>query len=132
MTESQKKFTQQMLEKATQGCLKALKHSRVVADFQVMGKKDFDSGWGKTYSSGCVGGWKDVRKTHKFVGVLTINYRGQTLYYAASSNDPVIACSKVFAVVLKQFGYYKGNKPDQFQAKLLRVHQKFFDGVFAA
>ena len=79
MTEDQKKYLESMFEKTKFACTVAVKHSRVVFDFQVMTKKDFDEGWGKTHSSGCVGGWNDVKKTHRFVGVLTIKYCPQYL-----------------------------------------------------
>ena len=42
MTEDQKKYLESMFEKTKQGCLKAIKHSRVVFDFRVMTKKEFD------------------------------------------------------------------------------------------
>ena len=60
MTEVQKKISD-MFEKTKFACLVAVKHSRVVFDFRVMTKKEFDDDWGKTHSSGCVGGWKDGR-----------------------------------------------------------------------
>ena len=106
-------------------CMKALSHSRVVFDFRVISKKDFDDGWGKTHSSGCLGGLNDVKKTHRFVGVLTITYCGQYLHYAVSHNDPIFAAALVLKHTLAR---YEGTT---MHAKLMRIHQKFFKVILA-
>jgi hypothetical protein len=125
MTEVQKKISD-MFEKTKFACLVAVKHSRVVFDFRVMTKKEFDEGWGKTHSSGCVGGWHHVKKTHRFVGVLTIKYCGQYLHYAVSHREPVFAAALVLKYTLEKFN---GKKPDPMHQKIMRVHKKFFDVV---
>ena len=125
MTEVQKKISA-MFAKTKFACIVAVKHSRVVFDFRVMTKKEFDEGWGKAHSSGCVGGWYNVKKTHRFVGVLTIKYCGQYLHYAASHNEPVFAAALVLKNTLARFD---GKKPDPMYRKIMRVHKKFFDIV---
>jgi len=125
MTEAQKKISD-MFEKTKFACLVAVKHSRVVFDFRVMTKKEFDEGWGKTHSSGCVGGWHHVKKTHRYVGVLTIKYCGQYLHYAVSHREPVFAAALVLKYTLEKFN---GKKPDPMHQKIMRVHKKFFDVV---
>lgn len=125
MTEVQKKISD-MFEKTKFACLVAVKHSRVVFDFRVMTKKEFDEGWGKTHSSGCVGGWHKVKKTHRFVGVLTIKYCGQYLHYAVSHREPVFAAALVLKYTLEKFN---GKKPYPMHQKIMRVHKKFFDVV---
>ena len=125
MTEVQKKISD-MFEKTKFACLVAVKHSRVVFDFRVMTKKEFDEGWGKTHSSGCVGGWHNVKKTHRYVGVLTIKYCGQYLHYAVSHREPVFAAALVLKYTLEKFN---GKKPDPMHQKIMRVHKKFFDVV---
>lgn len=125
MTEVQKKISD-MFEKTKFACLVAVKHSRVVFDFRVMTKKEFDEGWGKTHSSGCVGGWNKVKKTHRYVGVLTIKYCGQYLHYAVSHREPVFAAALVLKYTLEKFN---GKKPDPMHQKIMRVHKKFFDVV---
>lgn len=125
MTEVQKKISA-MFSKTNYACIVSLKYSRVVFDFKVMTKKDFDEGWGKTHSSGCVGGWKDVKKTHRFVGVLTIKYGDQYLHYAVSHSEPVFAAALVLKNTLAKFD---GKKPDPMHRKLMLVHKKFFDIV---
>ena len=125
MTEVQKKISD-MFEKTKFACLVAVKHSRVVFDFRVMTKKEFDEGWGKTHSSGCVGGWHHVKKTHRYVGVLTIKYCGQYLHYAVSHREPVFAAALVLKYTLEKFN---GKKPDPMHQKIMRVHKKFFDVV---
>lgn len=107
-------------------CMKALRHSRVVFDFQVMTKKDFDDGWGKTHSSGCVGGWYDVKKTHRFVGVLAVTYCGKSLHYAVSHNDPIFAAALVLKHTLARY-----EEDTTMHAKLMRIHQKFFKVILA-
>lgn len=125
MTEVQKKISD-MFEKTKFACLVAVKHSRVVFDFRVMTKKEFDEGWGKAHSSGCVGGWHHVKKTHRYVGVLTIKYCGQYLHYAVSHREPVFAAALVLKYTLEKFN---GKKPDPMHQKIMRVHKKFFDVV---
>ena len=125
MTEVQKKISA-MFAKTKFACIVSLKYSRAVFDFQVMTKKEFDEGWGKTHSSGCVGGWYNVKKTHRFVGVLTIKYCDQYLHYAASHNEPVFAAALVLKNTLARFD---GKKPDPMYRKIMRVHKKFFDVV---
>lgn len=125
MTEVQKKNSA-MFAKTKFACLAALKYSRAVFDFQVMTKKEFDEGWGKTHSSGCVGGWYNVKKTHRFVGVLTIKYYGQYLHYAVSHREPVFAAALVLKNTLARFD---GKKPDPMHRKIMLVHKKFFDIV---
>lgn len=125
MTEVQKKISA-MFAKTKFACIVSLKYSRAVFDFQVMTKKEFDEGWGKTHSSGCVGGWKDVKKTHRFVGVLTIKYCGQYLHYAVSHSEPVFAAALVLKNTLAKFD---GKKPDPMYRKIMLVHKKFFDVV---
>ena len=125
MTEVQKKISD-MFEHTKYACHVAVKHSRVVFDFRVMTKKEFDEGWGKTHSSGCVGGWHNVKKTHRFVGVLTIKYCGQYLHYAVSHREPVFAAALVLKNTLAKFD---GKKPDPMHRKIMRVHKKFFDVV---
>ena len=126
MTESQKKYVESMVEKTKFACIAALKYSRAVFDFRVMTKKEFDEDWGKAHSSGCVGGWYNVKKTHRFVGVLTIKYYEQYLHYAASHNEPVFAAALVLKNTLARFD---GKKPDPMHRKIMRVHNKFFDCV---
>lgn len=126
MTEAQKKYVESMFEKTKFACIVAVKHSRSVFDFRVMTKKEFDEDWGKTHSSGCVGGWNDVKKTHRFVGVLTIKYCDQYLHYAVSHREPVFAAALVLKNTLAKFN---GKKPDPMYWKLMRVHKKFFDVV---
>lgn len=106
-------------------CMKALRYSRVVFDFRVMTKKEFDEDWGKTHSSGCVGGWYNVKKTHRFVGVLTVKYYGKYLHYAVSHREPVFAAALVLKHTLAK---YEGTT---MHAKLMRIHQKFFKVILA-
>jgi hypothetical protein len=124
MTESNKEFLARLYSKAFLACARTVKYSRVVCDFQVLHRKDFVKDWGVTHSSGCVGGWTKVRKTHKFVGVLTVSYLGKRLHYAASDNDPVCAGSLVIQHVLSKF---HGANPDPIYKKLSRFLDKYVD-----
>jgi hypothetical protein len=106
-------------------CNKALRHSRAVADFRVLTKKEFDEVWSKKRPADGFGNWLEVRKTHKYVGVLTLVQNGVYLHYATSHNDPIFAA----AIVLKHsMAKYEG---DRMYNKLMRVHQKFFKVILA-
>ena len=105
-------------------CMKALSHSRVVFDFQVKTKKDYDNGWSKNHPDDDFT-TLEVRKTHKYVGILSLSVSlsdayGVMKYFAVSHNDPIFAAALVLKHTLAR---YEGTK---MHAKLMRIHQKFF------
>ena len=120
MSDSKKLFTAARLEKAGRICAESRRYSRTVKEFRVMSKKDFDAGWGKEHDPGCVGGWSQVRKTHGFVGVLTVSYLGKELYYATSDNDPVSAGGKAIRHAISLFGKEAASRG------LQKVHDKYY------
>lgn len=100
-------------------CTRALIRSRVVFDFHVKTKKEYDEGWGKKYpAENCP--TLEVRKTHKYVGILSLSDDGVMKCFAVSHNDPIFAAALVLKHTLAR---YEGTK---MHAKLMRIHQKFF------
>lgn len=100
-------------------CTRALFRSRVVFDFQVKTKKDYDNGWSKNHPDDDFT-TLEVRKTHKYVGILSLSDDGVMKYFAVSHNDPIFAAALVLKHTLAR---YEGTN---MHAKLMRVHQKFF------
>ena len=106
-------------------CMRALSRSRVVFDFQVKTKKDYDEGWSKKHQADAFT-TIEVRKTHKYVGINSLSDAyGVMKHFAVSHNDPIFAA----ALVLKHtLAWYEGTT---MHAKLMRVHQKFFKVILA-
>jgi hypothetical protein len=101
-------------------CMRSLSRSRVVFDFQVTTKKDFDEGCGKILPAD-VFTTIEVRKTHKYVGILSLSDEyGVMKHFAVSHNDPIFAAALVLKHTLAR---YEGTT---MHAKLMRIHQKFF------
>ncbi len=106
-------------------CTRALSHSRVVFDFQVKTKKDYDEGWSKTYPADDFT-TIEVRKTHKYVGILSLyDADGFMRHFSVSHNDPIFAAALVLKHTLAR---YEGTT---MHAKLMRIHQKFFKVILA-
>jgi hypothetical protein len=120
LSEEAKNFIERQNERAVQGCLKTLRHSRVVKDFQILVKKGLAE-WatGKT-----VEGLDTVRKTHKYVGVLTVADGGEIRHFAKS--DPC-ACVAGLSVFQKAIATYC-NVPTTYK-KLERAFRKYYDSI---
>ena len=110
-----------MYDKVCHACVISLKHSRAVLDFQVMDKKEYDEGWGKTHTNAVT----EVKKTHKYIGILTINDNSVIRHFAVSHREPVFAAALVLKHTLAKYD----GKP--MYNKIMRVHQKFFNVVLA-
>lgn len=125
MNNQKKQDMQSKFDHTNFACMRALNRSRVVFDFQVKTKKDYDEGWSKKHSVDAFT-TIEVRKTHKYVGILSLSDAyGVMKHFAVSHNDPIFAA----ALVLKHtLAWYEGTT---MHAKLMRVHQKFFKVILA-
>ena len=120
LSKEAKEFIEKQNERAYQGCLKALRHSRVVKDFQILGKKEYLS-----WSSGKdVEGSDSIRKTHKYLGVLTVADCGEVKHFVKSDICTWIAGMSVFQKALAAYW----NVPSTTK-KLERAFRKYEDSI---